>query len=444
MVRPNTPEGLCLRCKGSRNLCGKNPCPILAKHAVLKSIKFPTDLVEKGRSMANFDIESASPPAFFVGHNGYPKVSIGPMLPYSPARSLDSPIEVNAMDTPEQWLVPGSPEETHKTLMDVVQFRSSLIRTTHPLNVKSWNNDKILDLSQQIAMAEKPVGTEIEVEKLHVNVQIDDHAAPNGPSGSIQKLAITENPKVHKNVDYVVSDTDLKASEAITKYLYTDGHIPVSDIYRILSAGLLGLEDNRKLVPTRWAITATDDTISKRLITRIKTFPELGEYLLYESSYLGNSFHVILAPRPWCYEMMESWAPASIWRLFDRDQTYVIMEDYEMADGRTTYASNITGAYYSARLGVCEQLVAMQRQAAAIVIREVNEQYLMPLGVWVIRQAVRDAMAKKPARYSSFKEIFAYLKPNLQVPLSNWLRKSQLLPYIRSQTTLESFLTRDS
>lgn len=440
MVRPNTPEGLCLRCKGSRNLCGKNPCPILAKYEVLRSIKFPSELL-KGGSM-NLDIESASPPAFFVGHNGYPKVSIGPMLPYSQPRSLDSSLELHSMDTPEYWLVPGSPEDTWKTLNDVVQFRSSLIRTTHPLHVKSWNNDKILDLSQQIAMAEKPVDTEIEVEKIHLKMQIDDHAAPNGPSGSIQKLAITENPKVNKNVDYVVSDTDLKASEAITKYLYIDGHIPVSDIYRILSAGLLGLEDNRKLVPTRWAITATDDTISKKLIARIKTFPELGEFLLHESSYLGNTFYIILAPRPWCYEMMECWAPHSIWRMFDRDKDYVIMQDHEMADGRTTYASNITGAYYSARLGVCEQLVASRRQAAAIVIREVNEQYLMPLGVWVIRQAVRDAMARKPTRYSSFKEIFAYLKPKLQVPLTNWLHKSQLLPYIRSQTTLESFLAR--
>jgi len=436
VVRPNTPEGLCLRCKGSRNLCGKNPCPILAKHAVLKSVKFPAELLRGGTT--SLDIASASPPSFFVGHNGYPRVSIGPMLPHS----LDTPLEVSSMDSPEQWLVPGSPATTWKSLMEVVEFRSSLIRTTHPLHVKEWNSDKILDLSQQIAMAEKPVGTEIEVEKVHLHVQIDDHAAPNGPSGSIQRLSLTENPKVHKKVDYVISDTDLKASEAMSKYLYTDGHIPVSDIYRILSAGLLGLEDNRKLVPTRWAITATDDTVSKSLITRIKGFPELGEYLLFESSYLGNSFHVIFVPRPWCYEMMECWAPHSIWRLFDRDKSYVIMQDNEMNDGRTTYASNITGAYYSARLGVCERLAEMKRQAAVIVIREVNEQYLMPLGVWVIRQAVRDAMARNPVKYNSLNEILAYLNKKLQVPLKYWLHKSQLLPYIRSQTTLESFLRR--
>ncbi|MBN2150497.1 MAG: hypothetical protein JW839_03520 [Candidatus Lokiarchaeota archaeon] len=437
MVRPNTPEGLCLRCKGSRNLCGKNPCPILAKHAVLRSVSFTTDLLE--RRGGCLEIASASPPSFFVGHSGYPRVSIGPMLPHS----LDSPLEVHDMDAPEQWLVPGSPASTHKQLMEVVQFRSSLIRTTHPAYVKEKGaSDRILGLSQQIAMAEKPVATEIAVEKLHVNVQVDDHAAPNGPSGSLQRLAITENPRVHRKVDYAVSDTDLKASEAISKYLYADGHLPVSDIYRILSAGLLGIEENRKLVPTRWAITATDDTVSKSLIERVKSFPELGEHLLHESSYLGNSFHIIFVPRPWVYEMMECWSPHSIWRLFDRDKSYVIVQDHELSDGRTTYASNITGAYYSARLGVAEYLTSIKRQAAVIVIREVNEQYLMPLGVWVIRQAVRDALARPPRKFSSLKEVLAAIAPGLQVPLRYWLAKSQLLPYIRSQRTLESFLPR--
>ncbi|MEX2716369.1 MAG: hypothetical protein Q6370_008715, partial [Candidatus Sigynarchaeota archaeon] len=70
------------------------------------------------------------------------------------------------------------------------------------------------------------------------------------------------------------------------------------------------------------------------------------------------------------------------------------------------------------------------------------EQYLMPLGVWVIRQAVRDALARPPRNFSSLKEVLAAIAPNLQVPLRYWLARSQLLPYIRSQRTLESFLPR--
>jgi hypothetical protein len=126
--------------------------------------------------------------------------------------------------------------------------------------------------------------------------------------------------------------------------------------------------------------------------------------------------------------------------MFDGDQNYVITQDHELADGRTKYASNITGAYYSARLGVCEHLMDIKRQAAAIVVREVNEQYLMPLGVWVIRQAVRDAMARPPTRYSSLEECLRAIEPTLQVPLQHWLRTSRLIPYLRKQRTLFDFL----
>ncbi len=436
MVRPNTPAGLCIRCKGSRNLCGKSPCPIIAQHSVMKSIPFPEDILKQSRAGANLDIFSASPPSFFVGYQNYPAVNVGPMLPHS----LDTPLEVNSMDAPETWLVPGSDATTWKGIMDVVRFRSALVRTTHKVQVREWQGDKILSLGQQIAMAEKPVGTEVKLQKVHINIEIDDHAPPSGPIGSIDTLRITENPKVHKKVDYVVGDTDLKASDAIFKYLYKDARIPVSDITRVLSAGLLGVEDNRKLVPTRWSITAVDDTVSKNLVERIRFLPELGEHLLYETSYLGNTFYIMFIPRPWLYEMMESWAPHSIWRLFDRDKMYVIVQDHEFNEGRTTYASNITGAYYAARLGVAEHLVRMGRQAAVMVIREVDSSYLLPLGVWVIRQAIRDALARPAKKFNTLKDIFTYMKPRLKVPLNNWLHASSVLPYVRMQTTLDSFV----
>ena len=175
------------------------------KHSVLKSINFPLrDL----KDVNGKEIYSASPPSFFVGYRGYPDVNIGPMLPHS----LDTGLEITSLDSPESWLRPGSSQDSWKSLLDIVKFRSSLVRTTHKSNVKDWQDNKILALSQEIAMAEKPVTTEVKLDKIHLNVQINDHAPPSGPIGRIEKLKITENPKVNKKVDYVVSDTDLKAS----------------------------------------------------------------------------------------------------------------------------------------------------------------------------------------------------------------------------------------
>jgi hypothetical protein len=37
-----------------------------------------------------------------------------------------------------------------------------------------------------------------------------------------------------------------------------------------LSIGVLGLKKDKKLVPTRWAITATDDILAKKLLEKVK------------------------------------------------------------------------------------------------------------------------------------------------------------------------------
>ncbi|MHA1681563.1 MAG: Nre family DNA repair protein [Promethearchaeota archaeon] len=434
MVKPILPEGLCIRCKGGRHLCGKNPCPILLKYSVMQSLKFSKREQEGKLSK---DISSQSPPSFFVGHQGYPRVRLGPMLPHS----LDSPLDVRKLDSPEDWIKPGSSQDSWMKLQEIVKYRSSLVRTIHPAKVRGNVRDRILDLGQQIAMAEKPVGTEVELDKLRVRIQVNNHAPPTGPTGNIENLSITENPKVHRKVEQVVSDTDLKAGEAMYKYMYTDGHIETSNIQRILSAGLLGIGKARRLVPTRWSITAVDDTISKELIKKIKYYPEIGEYKVHYSTHLGNSFHVILVPRPFMYEMMECWDGKSIWRVLeDVKHEFVIVQDHEFNRGRKKYASNVTGAYYAARLGVCEHLVGIQRQATAIVIREVNEQYLIPLGVWVIRQVVRDAMSRKPATFSSMVEVLRYLRGRLQIPLKHWLKKSDVIKELRKQKTLLDYL----
>ncbi|MHA1296445.1 MAG: hypothetical protein ACTSPH_07545, partial [Promethearchaeota archaeon] len=144
---------------------------------------------------------------------------------------------------------------------------------------------------------------------------------------------------------------------------------------RVFSAGLLGTKDKRRLVPTRWAITAVDDIISKALIKEIKQFPEINEYLIFESSYLDNHFKILLFPGKFAYEMNEVWAPNSLWNVSLNGSNWnlkpQIMTDYEFYEGRKNYASNITGAYYAARKEVCEYLYNIRRQARVLIFREV-------------------------------------------------------------------------
>jgi len=443
MVRPPTEKNICVRCKGARLLCGKKTCPILLKTSILKSI-IPFEI---GKTMRNVELFGASPPGFFVGRHNYPNVAIGPLVPFKEFESNLHISDYHILDSPELW---------YGTKMnDIIQYRSSLVRNNFKVNIHigaqklqkslSLKTQHLLDSSQELSMAARPVDTETKINKLNLRMIMDNHALPIGPSGITEKIRIAENVKVHPKVDYCVADTDLKAENAISEHLFMKGNVPLSSIQRVFSSGLLGEEKNRKLVPTRWAITAVDDMISKRLIKEIKKFPEINDYRLFEATYLDNHFKILLFPGKFIYEMNEVWAPNSLWNMsLDANNhriTPQIMTDYEFYEGRKNYASNITGAYYAARKAVCEYLYHIKRQSRVLIFREVSSGYIVPLGVWVIRETVNNAMsATVPLILDNFDSAIHKLADGFMVDLKYWLKSSKIINFIKTQKTIDNFL----
>ncbi len=443
MVRPPTEKNICLRCKGSRLLCGKKTCPILLKQSVLKSM-LP---YEFGKTMRDVEIFGSSPPGFFVGRFNYPNVNIGPLVPFQEFNTGIAIDDYHVFDSPELWF--------GKQLIDVVRYRSCLVRSNFKINVKishqktkntlSLKVSKLLETSQELSMAARPVDTETKLEKMNLGMMLDNHALPVGPSGKTEKIRITENVKVHPKVEYCVGDTELKASDAISEYLYFKGHVPQSTIERVFSAGLLGEKSHRKIVPTRWTITAIDDLISKRLIKEIKKYPEINDYRIFESTYLDNHFKLLLFPGKFAFDMNEVWAPNTLWNTSltgdNRNLTPQIMNDFEFYSGRKNYASNITGAYYAARKSVCEYLYKIGRQARVIIFREVSGGYLVPLGVWVIRETVKNAMeTSTPLILDDFDDSLEKMGEGLMVNLKQWKKKSRMIEFIKNQRTLDDFV----
>ena len=205
--------------------------------------------------------------------------------------------------------------------------------------------------------------------------------------------------------------------------LYERG-VMVSKIQRAFSVGAFGLKKRRRLVPTRWSITAVDSIISKHLIEQVKGFPEIDEYRVYESAYLDNRFEVLMMPLSWSYEAMEAWFPRTIWNPSRRH--IVILSDWEGPRGRSTYAS-MGGCYYAARLAVCEHLVQERRQARVVVFREIHPGYILPVGVWQIRENVRNALRNPPHRFETLEGALKHVAGRLDIPLSEWIRRSRLL-----------------
>lgn len=404
----------CVICKGSRNLCGKLRCPIMVKvNHYLKSISL----------MNSEDIAGASPPSVFIGRIGYPNVYAGPLVP--PVQG-----DTTLFDLPEYWF--------GRSMDEIVSFRLMLVRGKHRVNVHELANaGKIVEKTRELALAVSPVDIELILKnKPRGNIFMDDEVQPFGPSAQIRDLNLSNTHWDH-HVEKAYSDTDLRAVEAVRE-LYSKG-VLVTKIQRAFSVGAFGIEKNRRMVPTRWSITAVDDILSKNLVRKVKQYPEISEYRIYESRYLDNVFEVLMLPLPWSYEAIEAWYPGTTWN--PNGKQAVMFGDWEGIDGRTTYAE-IGGCYYAARLAVCERLVKEQRQSAVAVLREARPGYIMPVGVWQVRENVRNAMRQPPYRFTTLELALKWIAARFQIPLQQWISKSALIKNALFQKRITDYFSR--
>ncbi len=405
----------CVKCRG-RLWCGPT-CWILEKYETKQ--KSLSQMKEK-KSFAG-----SSPPSIFVSHFGYPKVKIAPM---SPVEYLDTN-SADMLDNPERWF--------GKSLEELVGYRTRLIRSNVPISIHAAKNPtNELQKIQEVAMASEKVDVEVELHKApQEKLEFSHDAPPMGPQANMKKFELQENPKIPTKVQYLVGDTDAKAGTAIGE-LYAH-ETPIHHLYKLLSAGTLGVKENRKLVPTRWSITAIDSTVGNQLIDEVKDFPQMGEYRLFESHFLDNHFFVLLLPREWGFDIMEAYRPGGFWA---KEMKEVHMScDHEFYEGRKAYAENVAGGYYATRLAVLEWMKENRKQATAVIFREIGAGYAQPMGVWQCRQNVRNAMAQEAQSFETLDSALKALEPKLTVPLFEWKKNSVILDRVLRQKRISDF-----
>ncbi|MGC9116610.1 MAG: hypothetical protein ACP5ID_03255, partial [Conexivisphaera sp.] len=265
-------------------------------------------------------------------------------------------------------------------------------------------------------------------------VLLVDEAPPFGPSAPVEDFSVrpgSSNPLMEK----VYYDRDLRSEEAVLR-LYRSG-ARVTEIQRAFSAGMMGIGRNRKLVPTRWSITAVDDMISRQLVEEIKGFDTLDEFRVYTERRLGNTFVVVMAPYRWAFEWIEAWYPGTTWNLSGRAPE--VIGDHEGYRGRTTYAEEIGGCYYSARLAAAERLSGERRQASVVAFREIYQDALFPVGVWFVREYLRRALRGRYASFDDARSAFDYAFRFLRLPRDAWLSRSVVARAMLSQSRLDDW-----
>lgn len=372
-------------------------------------------------------------PNVFVGHNFYPNVYFGPLV--SAQACEDEPSKMYGM-----------------TLSQIIESRASLVRGMNRMNVKSGG--RILEESQAAAMSIKPVDVEARFTKEpSFAMEFDDVSHPVGASAPIEKFRLAENATVPKKVDEFYN-SDVLAKEALTELLVSG--FDVHYLTKLLTSGILGKQENRKLVPTKWAITATDDMAAKRFMESVREHREIEEPRVYSNTYLDNHFEILLLPGNWEYEQFEVALTKEIegrkrksdaagisamqyssapWGEWISDGRINLSEEHEHYFGRSDYAQRQGGGYYAARFAVAEALYNMGRQARAIVFREIGTGYIVSVGVWEVRLGVQHAFLNKPEKFQSTADALSYLSQKLCVPVSVYAKNSKVL----SQRRLTEF-----
>jgi hypothetical protein len=382
------------------------------KGAFLKRItsKIQMRSVEVGEKL-----DGTSPPSVFVGAWNYPKVYVGPMLTPDPG-------DTSVLDTPEAW-IPG-----RKTQNEIIRYRLDLVRGKHMVGIKDLDN-KLVQKLQEISLAKSSVDSEAEFRYQPKGFTFNEEHTPFGPSAPLERFDIG-NVSWEQHMQTAYYDTDLKASEAVVD-LYNDG-VMFSQIQKAFSTGTMGIGRNRRMVPTRWSITAVDTALANHLYDEVMQHEAIDRYLVYEFSSLNNRYLVLLTPTPWQYEWIEAF-------IHVMGESTVVFGDSEVLRPKKEYSS-VGGCYYSCKFAVLEALARMRKQAGAVVLREAYEDYV-PLGVFNVRENVRNALLQRPLEFESLHTALGHMSGRLELPLSRFMDQSRVLKDLLShrQTTLSGF-----
>lgn len=389
---------LCVLCKGTKKLCGLNSCPILTKIKARYSVSVNLTANISGPSNE-----------VFVGSHGYPFLAVGPLVSNS-----QSPIH---------------PKELYlKNYDEIISHRMQFIRGKHFLSA----NERMQLEIQEVALSTKPINSEMELTKIpNSSIIFSSELQPMGPSAPLKRFKQGENPKIPKKVDEILSE-NISATDAISEL----SHSGFDNYYltNIFATGSLGKSGNKKIVPTKWSITAMHDILAKQWMNELREFEQINDVFVFYYSALGNSYFLLLMPGNWEFENFESWSPKSVWAQNTKEMITTV--EYEPFWGRTTYAEKQVGGYYASRFSIVQYLHRLRRQARVVAIREIDETYIVPIGVFQVQEGVRSALNSDCLKFSSVKEALSVISSKSKVEIKKYLSMSSIL----SQSRLSNFL----
>jgi hypothetical protein len=299
----------------------------------------------------------------------------------------------------------------------------NILGSTNQIYVKK-TDDRIKKELEDIYKSKKAIefNSEYEKELTFDKLIVNKVAGIGGSKNNIKSVTATENTSTSKHIEKY-TENDIKSREAMLS-LYKIG-INENQIINLLALGTFGIQINKKLVPTRWSISAYDKTIESYLHKKILDYKIISSYEIYTYEDKGNKFTIIILPESLSFENFEMMKGNKL-------------IDYVNYNNKLGYKEpNTAGGFYSSKVAANEFLEKRKLQAACIVLRDITD-YELHLGVVFVRESVRECLKGKPIVFSNKIEFEKYLKEyNLKYYLA--YKESTTYRETNKQKKLEEF-----
>jgi len=360
-----------------------------------------TTQMQFGQTVPSRLLTAFSPPGLIVEAARYPVLMASVLASTEPSEFL------SIYDHPESWI--GLDRDA------ILKMRKRLYRFTVPIDARAMEPRNIVEILQTIALSVSPVAIEVETSSLpSKKLTTLGGQLPASPSINTKSIDIVSEPEISR-VAKRITEQDIPSSEAAWKLL--DYEYTLDQVARLMSVGLLGRMDSRRLVPSRGAYKAIIDAYVSRSLIELTEKPLATSYRLGMSELFGDNFTILAQPgEPKVdYLRIERTSDG-----LDRGASIQGVKNLATDSKTSVFADH-------ARFSAFSDLVKRKESAHLTIFHFSRNSSNNILGPWLIRAGVKAALETNQVELDTKANALMVLKSLLAPDISVWTQDSPLL-----------------
>lgn len=349
----------------------------------------------RGRSVTAF-----SPPGILVEGVKYP------ILQASVLASRQGSEFISIYDHPDAW--GGLDSEA------ILTMRRYLYRFGVQIDAKTMEPSHHAETLQTIALSVNPLAVRFEAGTIPQKDLVPlGGVLPTSPFVDVQSIELLNQPEISK-VAQRITDLDIPAAESIWKLL--DYEYSLDQIARLMSVGLLGRMESRRMLPTKSAYKACIDTFINRCVAELIDRPLTSKFAIATGEVHGDVFTVFSQPGMPRVDYVRIQRKD---RGIERGSSFEGMKNISMDSKTSIFADH-------ARFSVYSQFIQKRKGSHVTVFHLSRSQKNDILGPWHVRAGVKAVIESDTLELDTRENAFAVLESLLSPNLAVWTQGTPL------------------